>query len=91
MNSLANKVFNFQLVKDGELKSSLADVIKVLSWDDVGLDVKFLFDQPLGMSKGEVPDQISGSLRKESFALFISESHDVVLDQEFDLNITIPT
>ena len=66
------------------------NVIKVLSWDELGLDVKFDFDQPLSMSKGEVPDQIKGSLRKEFFALFISESSDVVLDKEYDLNIKIP-
>ena len=91
MNSLANKVFNFQLVKDGEANGSLENNLNVLSWDEVGLDVKFNFSQPLSMSKGDVPDKISGSLRKESFALFISKQSDVVLDQEFDLNITIPT
>ena len=44
MNSLANKVFNFQLIKDGEANGSLENVIKVLSWDELGLDVKFDFD-----------------------------------------------
>jgi hypothetical protein len=42
------------------------------------------------MSKGENPDQIKGSLRKEFFALFVSDSSDVVLDEEYDLNIKIP-
>ena len=66
-------MFRFQLEKDGEANGSLENNLNVLSWDEVGLDVKFNFSQPLSMSKGDVPDKISGSLRKESFALFISK------------------
>ena len=77
-------------MKDGEANGSLENTLKVLSWNDQGLDVKFDFDKPLSMSKGEVPDQIKGLIRKEFFALFISESSEVVLDKEYDLNIKIP-
>ena len=36
--------------------SSLNETLNVLEWTDVGLDVKFDFDKPLAMSKGDKPD-----------------------------------
>jgi len=73
MNSLAKKVFKFEIAKDGESNTSPIENLDVLSWDDVGLDVKFSFDRPLSMSQGNTPDVIRGSIRNESFSLFISK------------------
>jgi len=73
MNSLAKKVFNFEIVKEGEANTTTIQNLDVLSWDDVGLDVKFSFNNPLGMSKGYSPDVLRGSVRNESFSLFISK------------------
>jgi len=63
----------------------------VQSWDESGLEVKFDFSSPLGISKGQTQDYIQGRVKKESFAFFISEESSFILEEEISMNIAVPT
>jgi len=54
--------------------------MNVQKWDELGLEVKFDFLQPLNISVAGTPDKVIGKVRKEYFPFFISDDDwDLVL------------
>jgi len=91
MNEFTKEIFGFKLLRDGEEMIDLVHQIDVQKWDDLGLEVKFDFPQPLNVSNGKTPDVIQGGIKKESFAFFISDESSSVLIEEVVMNIEVPS
>lgn len=88
---LAQRIFDFKLLRNGLQSKSLIDNIEVPSWDHLGLEVKFNFFQPLNISTEGSPDQIQGSVKKESFAFFIAEESSFILEEVLTMSIEVPS
>ena len=77
-------------MRDKQEVGELVDEIEVTSWDELGLEVKFDFSSPLGISQGKTQDYVQGRVKKESFAFFISQTSSFILEEELSMNIAIP-
>ena len=51
-DDLAKRVFNFELVKGGQVINDHISQINVLKWTELGLEVEFDFKSPLNISDG---------------------------------------
>ena len=88
---MAKDIFKFQIISGGELSNPKFDETNILKWDELGIDVKFDFIEPLNVSVGEAPDKVIANIDKDSFSYFISDNNkDIALDEEISLIIDIP-
>ncbi len=71
-NDLAKRVFNFELVKGGQVINDRVEQINVLTWTELGLEVGFDFKSPLNISDGVETTQVKGIIKKESFDFFVT-------------------